>query len=607
MNILCIHGVGHAEARADWGNDWCDSILKGIGEWRPALATNVQFEQFAYDQQFADAPLNTFVYLQALASLSTSWVGQALGRDLEQGPSLRWTAGMVAQWSTNPALRANLRRVLVATINRFKPDLIVAHSLGSLICYDTLSHSDSRDQITGFSGSLLTFGSQIAHPALSKVYGGRIAAPTHARQWWNLFNENDHILTCSISIPNAANFSQVLTPFTFEWINHDADHYLTHTNARQVVWQAIALQPAARAIAARGIVVKPPRLAPATARPKQRALLVGIAEYANPDYQLQGPVNDVFLVSQTLQEMGVDADAIRVVLNDRATAAGIRERLQWLLAEARAGETLFFYFSGHGAQVPAYGHDAEVDHIDECLVPYDFDWQHGNAIFDDEFAALYSQLPYDCTFVAMLDCCHAGGMQRGVGPSASSTSQGTRTLNLPDDIRHRALRWDRDLGLWLPREKLMAEGKKRLAALRKTQKSKASERIGSDGTLRRMGRAQAQRGDDPTAFYAARKAYGHHGPYMPVLLEACAENQSAYEYQHGSVHYGAFTYGLCQALKFGQAPQAAKHRKKLAANAAPQTFERLMLEATKRVAAVAPGPQTPQLVCPTFRKQQSIL
>ena len=70
MNILCIHGVGHAEARADWRNDWRDSILKGIGEWRPALATNVEFEQFAYDQQFADAPLNTFVYLQALASLS---------------------------------------------------------------------------------------------------------------------------------------------------------------------------------------------------------------------------------------------------------------------------------------------------------------------------------------------------------------------------------------------------------------------------------------------------------------------------------------------------------------------------------------------------------
>ena len=58
-------------------------------------------------------------------------------------------------------------------------------------------------------------------------------------------------------------------------------------------------------------------------------------------------------------------------------------------------DELFFFYAGHGAQIPSVGRDAEVDRsLDECLVPYDFDWSAARAITDDEFCALYSQLPY---------------------------------------------------------------------------------------------------------------------------------------------------------------------------------------------------------------------
>ena len=72
-----------------------------------------------------------------------------------------WHAGMVAEWDQNAALRAALRKRLVERINAFKPDVIMAHSLGSVICYDAFSHEDEKACAGRF---LVTFGSQIANP-----------------------------------------------------------------------------------------------------------------------------------------------------------------------------------------------------------------------------------------------------------------------------------------------------------------------------------------------------------------------------------------------------------------------------------------------------------
>ena len=84
---------------------------------------------------------------------------------------------------------------------------------------------------------------------------------------------------------------------------------------------------------------------------------------------------------------------------------------------------------------------------------------------------------------------------------------------------------------------------------------------------------------------------------MPILLEACSESQSAYEYQHGSVSYGAFTYALCEGLNRGR---------KADTRLPPVTFEKLIELTRKRVKPVASGPQTPQLVCATINRGQSV-
>ena len=43
------------------------------------------------------------------------------------------------------------------------------------------------------------------------------------------------------------------------------------------------------------------------------------------------------------------------------------------------------------------------------------------------------------------------------------------------------------------------------------------------------------------------------GPYMPVVLAACEEGGYAYEYHHGTIGYGVFTYALAKEFRKAQA------------------------------------------------------
>jgi hypothetical protein len=266
---------------------------------------------------------------------------------------------------------------------------------------------------------------------------------------------------------------------------------------------------------------------------RKRALLVGINDYPDPRHRLEGCVNDVFLMSSVLQELDFSPEQIRVVLNDRATAEGIRSRLQWLLEGAADGDQLVFYYSGHGIRLPAYGAAGIVDRIHECLVPHDFDGSLESAVSDEHICGLYSQLPYETFFAMVLDCCHSGGVSRSGGPRA-------RGLDPPDDIRHRMLYWDRKLQMWRERkfEPLAAEADEQ-----------RDRRFAGDGASFRLGRAIPFRQLSGRDYRAVQAERNNRGPYMPVVLEACRADELAFEYRHGGTSYGAFTYVLAKALR----------------------------------------------------------
>ena len=532
VKVLAVHGIGNHHTDQSWQNEWQTVITNSIRAWQPNAQVEVEFVM--HDDLFEQHPVDLDTTTQALGTLLSGAVGSLFGGRTRAtrsvrglGDVVRWTAGLVAQWAGDPKLRAQLRRRLLTAINNFEPDVLCGHSLGSLISYDTLLQAGGEANVASLK--FISFGSQIGNPFVRSVFGGRIESPPIAH-WFHLFNEDDNVLTAPLRV-NESNFTQVETPFDLplDPLNHDAPTYLGHANAVNSAWSAIA-GGSRRALVSRSLesVGKMKRT------PIRRALLVGIDQYADSSINLNGCVNDTYRMSETLQEIGFEPNEIRVVHNERATAAGIRERFEWLLDDVTPGDIRFFHYSGHGAQIAGYGLNNEVDRLDECLVPHDFNWSHDTAIIDDWLFERYSQLPYESRLMMVLDCCHSGGMARGTGVRA-------RGLTPPDDVRHRSLIWNPDTQMWVTRKISNA-----VSDLSDRGAFTGSE---SGHDVSRIGRALKLRNRSDKEYDKLRNTLGHKGPFLPIIFEACQEHQLAEEYQHGVTSFGAFTYCMTQTLR----------------------------------------------------------
>ncbi|MBL8385752.1 MAG: hypothetical protein JNM90_21895, partial [Burkholderiales bacterium] len=266
MRILAIHGVGHADARTDWQDRWRDAIVAGLGRWHPNPAPEVAF--LAYDDLFEAADLGAGAVLEAFARLTASGLFHGIGdlfrrrRGLGTGlEDVRWSAGMVAQWVALEDLRDQLRARLAREMRRLAPDAVLAHSLGSLIAYDTFR----ADEVARGGAALIadrtlvTFGSQIGNPAVRAVFGGRVEELRHARFWWHLYNEEDAVFTCPIALPTQARFRQVDTHFDLAGIAAPAGAANRGPGATgATAWLDVAATlPRARAVAARPAPLAP--------------------------------------------------------------------------------------------------------------------------------------------------------------------------------------------------------------------------------------------------------------------------------------------------------------------------------------------------------------
>jgi hypothetical protein len=532
--ILCVHGVGHAEQDPHWNRAWIDVIadaFKRCNNLEPP-----EFAVVAYDQLFQNTPLNPLEYGEALGELLASAALHSIA-----GPSTarafsppdigkyagRWFAGMVVQWVVDANLRADCRAAVSNEIERFQPDIICAHSLGTLLCYDLFTFDNVGGQKIN-NRTFISFGSQIGNVFVkAKAWGGRVGMIA-AKQWYHLFNHQDPAFTAEIQEPGVRNFLEVITdsPAGHSATAQGADPgYLDHPNTFASVWQPLArpkmLENLTRTLALPAEAARRP--------PSHRALLVGINAYPDPANQLNGCVNDTFLVSEMLQENGFAAENIRLLTDERATRDAILERMHWLLDDAADESYRVLYYSGHGVQIPGYGVNQQVDHLEDGLVPVDFDWVKLNAITDRDLLDLYSQLPYNTKFIAIFDCCYAGGLIR-------SMHSRRRTLSVPVDIRHRIQQWNPARRSWEPRK---------LRSLTSGMEETAREGYsGVDGTTYKLGRALPLRRLNDAEYNRVRDLRGHKGPFLPVVLEACHENQLSYEYTNGSTTNGAFTYAL---------------------------------------------------------------
>ena len=571
LKILCVHGVGNHPMGGPWEGEWRRSIEEPLKEIDPAVVPVIEFVHL--DEAFNRYKITPIDVIQALGKLAKSGAMSLFRQPKGLGDQIRWTAGMVVQWVENEKLRQETRDIFEKRVKAFQPHIVIGHSLGSLVCYDSFS-GGGAELLNG--RRFVSCGSQIGNPfVIGNFAAGRLSCFPQAEFWYHLYNRDDDVFTSEIRL-SAANYSQVDTPFDIAgYADHDVTHYMRHGGTVSTVWADAVMQLHRMPLSQRSqepLTKKLPVAARWATKPKKRALLVGVNEYADPSKNLQGCVNDVFLMSSMLQECGFEAEEIRVVLNDRATCASVRERLEWLLDDAKEGDTRFFYYSGHGAQIPTYGIGERVDRVQEALVLHDFDWSKECAFTDEEFYSLYSQLPYEVNFVSVFDCCHSGGMTRTSG-------RRVRGVEPPDDIRHRMLRWDAKREMWVPREFASPNGEF-------DEKFNGAPSKSIVPTTHRLGQAMNLRGLQKKEQEKVAQQRGHKGPFMPTLIYASQFDQYAFEYQHGSITHGAFTYSLVKTLR-----QDRRRR------AATLTFKNLIEEVAHELAELG-YEQTPTLLAP---------
>jgi hypothetical protein len=140
-----------------------------------------------------------------------------------------------------------------------------------------------------------------------------------------------------------------------------------------------------------------------------KALLIGITKY--PAAPLFGCINDITAMADFLVDHHIFKEKeIRLLADTRATTHAILERLEWLVKGIKSGDRLFFYYSGHGAQMPTRDSNGEVDGLDEVICPVDFDWTDEKAVRDKDFDRIFGKVPKGVDFIWISDSCHSGDL-----------------------------------------------------------------------------------------------------------------------------------------------------------------------------------------------------
>lgn len=143
----------------------------------------------------------------------------------------------------------------------------------------------------------------------------------------------------------------------------------------------------------------------------KKALLIGI-NYKGSDAELRGCINDISNIrSILLNNCDYQDSNIRVLTeesNIKPTRSNMEAQIKWLVSNCMPGDTLIFYYSGHGANITDNSGD-ETDKKDEVLIPLDYE-QNGFITDDWLYENMAAKIPKGVKLLGFTDCCHSGTM-----------------------------------------------------------------------------------------------------------------------------------------------------------------------------------------------------
>ena len=180
-----------------------------------------------------------------------------------------------------------------------------------------------------------------------------------------------------------------------------------------------------------------------------RALLVGVNNY--PNAPLRGCVNDVTNMANFLVDNGYfQSSQIRILTDERATTQNILERLDWLVTGLKAGDKVYFHYSGHGCLFAGRSKSGAVEGITNVFCPVDFDWSEDRMITDIQLVDIFEHIPSGVIFNWVSDSCHSAGLSSVTDRKVTFYNH-PRSYPVPVDIFWR-LKSAKELNLYQSRE-----------------------------------------------------------------------------------------------------------------------------------------------------------
>lgn len=148
--------------------------------------------------------------------------------------------------------------------------------------------------------------------------------------------------------------------------------------------------------------------------PRTWAVFVGLASYLEVTELTYTSGDALLLYQELLRDGTVEARRSLVLVDERATRAGLVAALETIAARADEDDLFLFFYSGHGgcdAPDASRGDPQdEADGMDEYLVCYDSTGASLQGdLTDDDLKALLDRIPARRQ-VVLLDACYSGGM-----------------------------------------------------------------------------------------------------------------------------------------------------------------------------------------------------
>lgn len=232
--ILCIHGIGGKDASMDAISGWADKWRAGL-KLHLKLRNDESIKFMKFDSHFKFKNAGITEYAEFIGKTFLDFLFNRRSNKMVSIKDLMYDyPDMVVEYLLDTKLKSILWKDLGEHIAIHKPDIIYAHSLGSLMCYDFFCQDENR---TGYENIILvTAGSQIG----SKLIIPHIDFPIRqlpVKNWYNLNNNKDLVFAGQNILSQHPNFKQVETYFNDDWpANHDGYNYLNHQKAVLEVW-----------------------------------------------------------------------------------------------------------------------------------------------------------------------------------------------------------------------------------------------------------------------------------------------------------------------------------------------------------------------------------